>query len=89
MASKVTTIQGRLPFPPQSVCQDTVETLERLLAAARNGAVVGLAYATFNRGRKHTIGITGEAHSDPVRTLGALERMRYTLNTQLDNKEAR
>lgn len=49
---------------------DTVAALEFLLAKARNGEVVGLAYIAQLKRKRFVVDTAGVANADPVQFLG-------------------
>lgn len=57
---------------PEYPSTDTIEALEALLEEAKKGRLKGLAFVTFERGRKYSMGITGVAHDDPAQALGPI-----------------
>ena len=59
----------------QSVSWETVNTLENLLAAARSGDVVGVAYCALLRGRSHMVSLAGEAMRDLTSTRGMVRNL--------------
>jgi hypothetical protein len=54
----------RLVREPASA--DTIEALDILARLARNGEVVGIAYAVMLKGRRVLVNTTGEAHRSPI-----------------------
>jgi hypothetical protein len=67
---------------PDSVSHDTIECLEMLLAQARLGQVIGIAYAAMLRKRAYITNTAGEAHRNPTFSRG----MVATLDDQLAAK---
>jgi|GEM_PF-2937572 len=57
---------------PDYPCTDTIEALEALLEDAKSGRLKGLAFVTFERGRRYSLGVTGVAHDDPTQALGPM-----------------
>lgn len=51
---------------------ETVKALEQLLAQARAGEIVGLAYTALRENRSYSVGLAGEARCDPTYTKGML-----------------
>ena len=76
--------QMKPPFilVPDSVSHDTIECLEMLLAQARLGQVIGIAYAAMLRKRAYITNTAGEAHRNPTFSRG----MVATLDDQLAAK---
>jgi hypothetical protein len=61
---------------PDALPHDTVECLEQLLRAARNGQVQGLGIVAMLKGRQYLVETTGEVHRNPTFArgmVGALE----------------
>jgi len=74
----------RAPYSlvPDTISKDTVECLEQLLAAARKGQVLGLAYAAMMKRREYIVNTAGEAHRNPTFARGMLA----ALDDQLGEK---
>ena len=74
----------RAPFHlvPDTISKDTVECLEQLLAEARKGRVIGLAYAAMMKRREYIVNTAGEAHRNPTFARGMLA----SLDDQLGEK---
>ena len=53
-----------------AIDSETVETLERLLADAKIGRVVGLAYVALHNGPDYSAEIVGEAAAHPLLARG-------------------
>lgn len=75
--------QVKPPFVlvPDTVSHDTIECLELLLAQARRGQVIGLAYAAMLKKRAYITNTAGEAHRNPTFSRG----MIATLDDQLSS----
>lgn len=58
-----------------TVSQDTVQYLEELLAMARAGEVIGVAYVAMLKRRKYIANTAGEAHRNPTFTRGMLRAL--------------
>jgi len=57
---------------------NTIAVLEELLAKARAGEVLGMAFVAMYRAREYEVGYTGECVRSPTFTLGMLvELMRH------------
>ncbi len=67
MSAEIKTIHGgRVPGAPSAT---VIEDLERLLASARSGRLIGLAYATAHQDGTGATGWSGEAGTrDPLGT---------------------
>ena len=68
----------RLVPPPRSI--DTIKTLEHLLAEAKAGHLIGLAWISLHPGHGYNVDVTGEAAHDPEFVLG----LTKVLETQLE-----
>lgn len=55
-----------------AISHDTVEALELLLAQAQRGHITGIAFAALLKRRRYTVGVSGEAYSDPTLARGAV-----------------
>lgn len=54
---------------------DTVTQLETLLAEAKSGGLIGVAYVAMRQPSSYTIGIAGETRRSPTYTRGMLCRL--------------
>lgn len=61
------------------VSTDTVNALEILLAEARAGQLIGLAYVGLYPGRAYVADTAGEAQKAPIFTSGLLAILDYQL----------
>jgi len=61
------------------VSADTVEALTTLLAAAKRGEVIGIAYAAMLSGRKVIINTTGEARRSPIFARGMVTYLAQSI----------
>lgn len=52
--------------------RDVVDALEQLLAGAKEGQVVGLAFAALLKRRRFITAAAGECHRDPTYTRGII-----------------
>lgn len=59
--------------------RETIEVLTALLAEARAGEIVGLAYVALQTEGKYTADVTGTAKSAKVLALGALLHLQHQL----------
>ena len=71
----------RKPFSlvPDELSHDTVEALQTLLADARNGHVIGVAFCAMYKQRNFIVNTAGEAHRNPVFTRGMIACLNDTL----------
>lgn len=58
---------------------DTVATLETLLAAAKSGNLIGLAFVAMYAGREYEASTVGEARRNPTFTRGMIRALDDTL----------
>jgi hypothetical protein len=65
------------------VDRDTVESLTELLAAAKRGEVLGVAFTAILRGRRMSYGATGEANNDPILALGHVHVLAGVLQERI------
>lgn len=70
---------------PDTISGDTVEALEQLLADARKGVVVGIAYAAMYRRKEFIVNAAGEAKKSPVFSRGMIACLDDALARQADN----
>lgn len=57
---------------PDNFSHDTSEALEQLLALARNGDLIGIAFAGMMRRRKYFVNVAGEAFRNPTFARGCV-----------------
>lgn len=55
---------------PDHISHDTVECLKMLLKQARQGEIIGLAYAAMLKQRSYVVNTAGEAYDSPTFTRG-------------------
>src|SRR4051812_41036162 len=81
---KVISLRGVAP-PIPTVDAEVIETLESILATARDGQVVGVAIATvsFN----HDTGASWAGSSSSVMLIGATARLLHHLNVMEDGNQ--
>ncbi len=58
---------------------DTVQVLERMLAEAKDGELLGIAYVAMYRRRQYTAGAAGECRRNPTFTRGMLAALNDLL----------
>lgn len=58
-----------------TVSRDTVEALEQLLEAARQGQVIGLAFGAMLKERRYLVNCAGEACGDPTTARGIIHAL--------------
>lgn len=55
---------------PDTISHDTVKCLQTLSRQAREGELLGIAFAAMYRGRTFVVNTAGECHRSPVFTRG-------------------
>lgn len=60
---------------PDAISKDTIKCLEQLLGAAREGHVIGLAYAAMLKRREYIVNTAGEAHRNPTFARGMVSAL--------------
>jgi hypothetical protein len=65
-------LKGPYQLVQNGFSDDTVKALETLLADAKAGKVIGLAFVAMYRRREYTASATGEARRNPTFTRGML-----------------
>jgi hypothetical protein len=68
---------------PDNVSHDTVECLRQLLAQARKGEVVGLAYVGMLRQRAFIVDTAGIAHQNPTFARGMVAALDDELSARV------
>lgn len=58
-----------------TLSNDTIECLEELLADARAGAVIGIAFVAVLKKRGYIVNSAGEAHRNPTFSRGMLRAL--------------
>ncbi|MBA2547316.1 MAG: hypothetical protein H0V16_02515 [Burkholderiaceae bacterium] len=58
---------------------DTIECLQRLLADAEHGQILGIAYAAMYKGREYVVGATGEARRSTTFARGMVDDLHDEL----------
>lgn len=69
---------------PDTISGDTVRALQQLLAAARRGEVIGIAYVAMYKRREFIANAAGEAKRSPVFTRGMVACLDDALARQAD-----
>jgi hypothetical protein len=54
------------------VSTDTVQALEQLLAGAKEGQIIGIAFGVLLKRRRYFVNTAGEARRDPTFTRGMM-----------------
>lgn len=62
---------------------DVIAALEYLLAEARNGQLIGIAYGAMFRRREYVVETAGEAHDNPLFALGVVNILSSELQDQV------
>ena len=68
---------------PDSISNDTVECLEQLLAEARKGVVIGVAFAAMLKQRQYIVNTAGEAHRNPTFSRGMVQALSDKLGLRV------
>ena len=71
---------------PDTVSTDTVECLRVLLARAKRGEVVGLAYCAVLKQRTYIVNTAGTAHESPTFTRGMVAALEDSLSNRIHNR---
>lgn len=71
---------------PDNVSTDTVECLRLLLARARKGEVIGLAYCAMLKRRAYIVNTAGEAHESPTFARGMIATLDDSLSDRIHNR---
>lgn len=72
-----------LHLVPAGTSDDTIETLEHLLAEAKAGRLVGLVYAGLYRRQQYFVDATGECHRNPTFTLGMVSVLHNEITARI------
>lgn len=68
-----------LHLVPTAISHDTVAALEILLAAAKAGEIIGVAYVGIKPARSYVLDAAGEARQAPVFTHGLVGLLAHEL----------
>lgn len=71
---------------PDTVSTDTVECLRVLLARAKRGEVVGLAYCAMLKQKAYIVNTAGIAHESPTFALGCVAVLSGSLSDRINNR---
>jgi hypothetical protein len=69
-----------------TVSTDTVECLKVLLARARRGEVIGLAYCAMLKQRAYIVNTAGVAHDSPTFARGMVAALDDSLSSKIHNR---
>lgn len=72
---------------PHVVSHGTIECLEMLLAQAKRGQLIGVAYVAMMRRRAYAVNVTGEAHRNPTFARGCVQVLDDELGKQIRGGE--
>lgn len=64
---------------PDTVSHDTVECLQELLAQAKKGQVIGLAYSAMLKQRAYIVNTAGAAYDSPTFAMGMTSALLHQL----------
>lgn len=75
----------KAPFSlmPDSISHDTRKCLEELAAGAKDGEVIGIAYAVMYRGRHFIVNTAGELHRNPTFARGVVAALDDELSRMI------
>jgi hypothetical protein len=68
---------------PDTVSHDTIACLETLLAQARRGQVIGLAYVAMLRKRAYIVNTAGEGYRNPTFSRGCVQALNDELGRRI------
>lgn len=68
---------------PDKISTDTIECLEQLLALARSGENIGMAFVVMLRHRAYIVNSAGEAHRNPTFGLGMVQMLMHELTRRV------
>lgn len=71
---------------PDVISKDVIDTLQELLALARRGHLIGLAFAAMYKDRSYVVNTAGEADRNPTFTRGMLLALDDQLATEITKK---
>lgn len=67
--------------------EDVIDSLIWLLAEAVAGRITGLAYGALAPGKDFYFETAGEAHRDPLRTIGILQTLSQELTDRVRRRD--
>lgn len=73
---------------PDEISPDTIVALEELLAHARKGQLIGIAFVGMYRRREYICNTTGEARRSPTFTRGMLKALDDKLGAFVGSRKA-
>lgn len=68
---------------PDTVSTDTTQALEEMLAMARRGDLIGIAFAGILRRRGYFVNTAGEAHRNPTFARGCVSALDDELGQRM------
>lgn len=69
-----------------TISTDTVEALEQLLQAAREGQIVGVAFGAMLKRRRYLVNCAGEACRDPTAARGMIAALDDELGALVQSR---
>lgn len=69
--------------------EDVVEALEMLLAQARRGELIGIAYAALYKRRQYTVDTAGDCRRNPTFTRGMVRALDDRLSLSVGSRPPR
>jgi hypothetical protein len=71
---------------PDEISTDTEEALKQLLDLARQGELIGVAFAGMLRQRRYFVNAAGEAHRNPTFARGMVAALDDSLSGRIHNR---
>jgi hypothetical protein len=72
---------------PDTLSTDTIQCLSELLEHAKNGQVIGLAFAAIYKGRRFIVNAAGECHRNPRYTRALVDDLHDALGQMCRERE--
>lgn len=79
--------QGPFLLVADTVSHDTVQCLTDLLAAAKNGEIIGLAFAAMLKRRGYIVNTAGEAYRNPTFSRGMVAALDDRLSQRIRGED--
>jgi hypothetical protein len=76
-------VQCKLALVGPRIDRETLEALEQLVADAKAGRIVGLAYVALHAGTDYSGDVVGRAKAHPIFTLGVCRALADTVTLNL------
>jgi hypothetical protein len=78
---------SRFHLVGESVSEDVVEALEDLIAQARSGQLIGIAFAAMYKRRQYIVDTAGECRRNPTFTRGMVRALDDQLARSVGSKK--